>query len=305
MGMADIAISMGKAYGSSEFIEMIDKIMKTMINSALQASANNARDKGVFPRYDKHKILSSSFIKNVATKETIDIIKKHGLRNSRLLSIAPTGSISNVLGVSGGIEPYFMIYYNRTIKSMFEDDMIIQVVEKTPQELMKQLGIKDANDLPEYAKVTSQNIKFEDRARVQATVQKYVDTAISSTFNVPNEATVDDIKDIYFASWTNKLKGSTVFRDNCKKIGILTGGGVATQDQNPATPPTLEVTTIIYDKETGIKEADIETITVKDDGYEVKDVKKDVCPVCGEHLVKQGGCTKCSNNECHYEKCAL
>ena len=105
---------------------------------------------------------------------------------------------------------------------------------------MRFLGIEDHEDLPDWAKVTSQNIPFEKRARVQATIQKYVDTAISSTFNLPNEATIKDIEDIYLTSWKYGLKGATVFRDNCKKIGILTGGGEHF-DKNPAPKPELTI----------------------------------------------------------------
>ena len=138
------------------------------------------------------------------------------MRNSRLLSIAPTGSISNILGVSGGVEPFFMLGYQRTIKSMFEQERTVWVNEKTPQKMLNHLGLKDPNQLPAWAQITSQNIDFERRAEVQATIQKYVDTAISSTFNLPNEASTEDIENIYLTGWKKGFKGATVFRDNVK-----------------------------------------------------------------------------------------
>jgi len=127
MGLADLALTMGLGYGTPDFIRVLDTIMSTMANAAAQASAELAKKKGVFPKYDYDKIAVSRFFQEVYTEETKEMIKESGLRNSRLLSIAPTGSISNILGVSGGVEPYFMLGYQRTIKSMFEDEKNIWV----------------------------------------------------------------------------------------------------------------------------------------------------------------------------------
>jgi len=200
MGLADLALSMKIAYGSDDFQNVLREIMKSMANTAAQASAIRARDRGVFPKYSFEKISYSSFYQEVYTDETKDMIKAFGLRNSRLLSIAPNGSISNVLGVSGGVEPFFNHGYQREIQSMFSEIVKIWVYERTPLKLMKFLGIKNLEDLPEYAQITSQNIDFERRADVQAIIQKYVDTAISSTFNIPNEADVSDVVNIYMTA---------------------------------------------------------------------------------------------------------
>lgn len=225
MGLADMALSMKMAYGSEKFNSVLDTIMKEMGNSAAQASALRAKDLGVFPKYNYEYISNSLFFNEVYTPETRKLIKKYGLRNSRILSIAPTGSISNVLGVSGGVEPFFMLGYQREIKSFGEEPMKIWVYEKTPLALMKAYELDHHEELPEWALVTSQNIPFESRARVQSIIQKYVDTAISSTFNVNANAKVKDIEDIYMVSWKYGLKGATVFRDKCKKAGILSDGG--------------------------------------------------------------------------------
>lgn len=240
MGLADLALSMKLGYGTPEFIKHLDIIMSFMANSAAKASALRAKQLGVFPKYDYDKISSSKFFQDVYTDEVKELIREHGLRNSRLLSIAPTGSISNIMGVSGGVEPYFMLKYDRTIKSMFETERTIEVIEKTPAKLMKKMGLDHTSQLPEWAKTTSQNIDFQDRAIVQSTIQKYVDTAISSTFNISNSATTKDVEDIYTTGWRLGFKGTTVFRDNCKKIGILTGGG-DNFDKHPAVKPSFEI----------------------------------------------------------------
>jgi ribonucleoside-diphosphate reductase alpha chain len=148
MGLADLALSMKIGYGSPEFVKILGEIMSFMINAAAKASALRAKQLGVFPKYDYDKISRSRFYQEVFTDETKEMIQKYGLRNSRLVSIAPTGSISNIIGVSGGIEPYFMLAYNRTIKSMFETEVTIEVVEKTPAKLMNKMGLEHTNELP-------------------------------------------------------------------------------------------------------------------------------------------------------------
>ena len=111
MGLADLALSMGLEYGSNEFIKVLDTIMKEMANSAAQASALRAKELGVFPKYDWEAAKNSKFFQEVYTDETKNLIEKFGLRNSRLLSIAPTGSISNILGVSGGVSDFALTYF--------------------------------------------------------------------------------------------------------------------------------------------------------------------------------------------------
>lgn len=304
MGLADMALSMNMPYGSPEFIAVLDNIMKEMANSAAQASALRAKELGVFPKFNLEYTEASKFYQDVYTEETKDLIREHGLRNSRILSIAPTGSISNVLGVSGGVEPFFMLGYQREIKSFGEEPMKIWVVEKTPKKLMDHLSLKSPEELPEWAKITSQNIGFDDRAKVQATIQKYVDTAISSTFNVHADAKVKDIEEIYMVSWKYGLKGATVFRDKCKKAGILTDGGEVFS-HNPAPFPWITVDEKWNNKNTGEVREFSNHIQITDDKYKAQKFDVEKCPLCGSSLTKQGGCIKCSNLECIYEKCAI
>lgn len=110
MGLADLALSMKLGYGTPEFIEHLNEIMSFMANAAAKASALRAKQLGVFPKYDYDKISSSRFYQEVYTDETKEIVQKYGLRNSRLLSIAPTGSISNIMGVSGGVSDFALTY---------------------------------------------------------------------------------------------------------------------------------------------------------------------------------------------------
>jgi ribonucleoside-diphosphate reductase alpha chain len=304
MGLADVALSMRLPYGSPEFLEFLDILMRRMINSAAKTSALNAKEKGVFPKFDYELISKSKFYQTAIDEDTDALIKAHGLRNSRLLSIAPTGSISNILGVSGGVEPFFQINYTRRIVSMFEEERTITVWEKTPVALAEAMGIKP-DQLPEWALITSQNIEFEKRANVQQTIQKYVDTAISSTFNIPNSASVEDVMSIYQTAWEKGLKGATVFRDRCAKIGILAGINENTEDLNPATPPHIHLEEKWFNKKTNATEEYVTHVTINKTGYTPEKIAKELCPLCGDVLVKRQGCIQCNNPECDFEKCAI
>jgi len=304
MGLADLALAMKKPYGSPEFLEFLDIMMKNMLNSAARASARNARDKGAFPMYDYKKISSSRFYKETIEPETDELIKKYGMRNSRLLSVAPTGSISNILGVSGGVEPFFQINYTRRIISMFDEEKKITVWEKAPLEMAKVMKI-DPEELPEWAKITSQNISFQDRANVQATIQKYVDTAISSTFNIPNDASVQDVMNIYMTAWKQGLKGATVFRDRCAKIGILAGINENTEDLNPGNPPEMHLEEKWYNKKTQETKEYTTNVVIDGQRYIPNKIERELCPLCGSVLIKKQGCTQCSSDLCDYEKCEI
>ncbi|MFP4178333.1 MAG: adenosylcobalamin-dependent ribonucleoside-diphosphate reductase [Acholeplasmataceae bacterium] len=304
MGLADVALSMRLPYGSPEFLDFLDGLMRRMINVAARTTALQAKELGAFPEFDYAKVSASEFYRTAIDPKTDELIKAHGMRNSRLLSIAPTGSISNILGVSGGVEPFYQMNYTRRIVSMFDEEKTITVWEKTPVALAKAMNIKP-EELPDWALITSQNISFEDRANVQATIQKYVDTAISSTFNLPNSATVEDVMDIYKTAWKKGLKGATVFRDRCAKIGILAGVNEQTEDLNPATPPKLLVEEKWSNTVSGEVKEYVTTINVNPSGYVPEKIERELCPLCGSVLIKKQGCIQCNNPECDYEKCAV
>jgi ribonucleoside-diphosphate reductase alpha chain len=303
MGVADLALSMKMAYGSKPFLELLDVILFEMANLSAQASTLKAEKDGPFQLYDYNKISQSTFFKNVYTPATKELIQKFGLRNSRLLSIAPTGSISNLFGVSGGIEPFFLLNYERTIMSIGKEPQVITVWEKTPKALAKTLNIP-INNLPSWALVTSQNLDVKDRAMIQSIAQKYIDSAISSTFNIPNHYTTEDITFIYQMAWKDGLKGVTVFRDNCAKMGILSAQfGQEVVDKNPAMFPSFiieEEWTNKTTKET--KKFQHEIILEK---HNIKAInQKELCPECGSPLQKSEGCIKCVNKDCYYEACS-
>lgn len=222
MGLGDMLIKLGYTYGDVYSLELSNMIGRTMINSALQASALLAKDKGVYPKYND-KVLESKFFKTVANKDTKKLVEKYGLRNSQLLTCAPTGSISNLLGLSaGGIEPIFATYYNRKTETLHDGDFIYKVYSPIVKEYMDTVGITDDTNLPNYFVTAMNGIKPMGRVAMQAVWQQYIDASISSTVNLPNSATVQDVADIYMEAWKQGLKGITIFRDGCVRAGILT-----------------------------------------------------------------------------------
>ena len=221
MGLADMLIKLRMIYGSSMANSQVGGIMYKMSNKILQSSALLAKERGVYPKYSD-KVLDSKFLNHIATEDTMELIFEHGLRNAQLISIAPTGSISTMWGVSGGIEPIFALSHNRRSESLGDgEDVVYKVYAQIVQEYMDFAGITSEKDLPKYF-VTSHDIDYKDRIEFQGLIQTFVDNAISSTVNLPNSATVDDIEHLYMLAWENGLKGVTVYRDGCMREGILT-----------------------------------------------------------------------------------
>lgn len=224
-GLADMLIKMGIEYGSADAIYLCDRIGFTMADTAIGTSAYLARDRDYEP-YAKFKpeALHENlyFIENTS-EATKKAVKRYGLRNSQLLTIAPTGSISTMLGISGGIEPIFDISYTRKTESLHDEDVYYKVYTPIVKKFMDENGMKEGEEkyLPSYFK-TAKTIEPKKRIQMQSIWQKHIDASISSTVNLPASATVKDVEKLYISAWKNGLKGLTVFRENCARTGILT-----------------------------------------------------------------------------------
>lgn len=225
MGLADMLIKMEVPYNSPTARLRCTAIADTMACWAILASCELAVEFGAFPMCDSDKIANSNFIKNldlnVDSPKLFEGIKKNGLRNSQLLSIAPTGTISTMLGISGGIEPIFSKSYTRVTKSLDGGEKSYKVYTPIVKEYMDAHRLTDESQLPEWF-VTAQDIGYEDRVDMQATWQKYIDASISSTVNLPEDFPKEKVIDIYMRAWKRGCKGITVFRDGCKRDSILT-----------------------------------------------------------------------------------
>ena len=220
MGLADMLIKMEIRYGSPEAIEICDKIGFEMANAAISESAMLACTDVPYPKY-KNCIMQSEFFKKNTTNKTTEQVMLNGLNNSQLLTIAPTGSTSSMLGVSGGIEPIYANYYTRKTESLHGEDKYYKVYTPIVERYMKEHDLKDDSELPEYF-VTAQTLDYRNRIDMQSVWQKHIDASISSTVNVPNDFTVEETEDLYMYAWEKGLKGVTIFRDGCKRAGILT-----------------------------------------------------------------------------------
>lgn len=223
MGFADMLLKMGCQYDSSRALDIIEIIGKTLVNTGLEESALLAMDTESFPECDLRLILASTFItvlrnSNVIEDNTIDLIKRYGLRNSQLFTIAPTGSISTMLGVSGGVEPIFATHYTRKTQSLHGEDVYYNVYTPIIQKMID-TGVISEENVSTIA--TAQNIDPFDRVTIQAQWQRFIDASISSTVNVTNDTTVETIRDLYQAAWEEGCKGLTIYRAGCKKEGVL------------------------------------------------------------------------------------
>lgn len=220
MGLADMLIKMELPYDSEQARQLCEEIGLVMADQALYTSAFLAGHAGSYNNY-KSCVQKSEFLKNNTCESTKEVIEAYGLRNSQLLTIAPTGTISTMLGISGGIEPIFANSYTRKTESLHGHDEYYKVYTPIVKEYMDKHGIKDEAELPNWF-CTSSTISPLNRVLMQGVWQKHIDASISSTVNLPEEATIEDVEEIYLNAWKEGLKGITVFRNGCKRLGILT-----------------------------------------------------------------------------------
>lgn len=221
MGLADMLIKLGIVYGEKEALELCDKIGFLMANKAIAASALLAKEKGAYPKYQVEKVMSTPYFQANTSEATKELVKKYGLRNSQLLTIAPTGTLSTMLGISGGIEPVYANYYERKTESLHGTDVYYKVYTKIVENYMREFRIEDDRDLPEFF-TTAMSLEYHQRIDMQSVWQTHVDASISSTVNVPNHFTVEETENLYLYAYEKGLKGITIFRDGCKRTGVLT-----------------------------------------------------------------------------------
>ena len=219
-GLADMLIKLGITYGSSEALDICDLIGETMAHEAIKTSVVLAKHFGEYPMFNKEAVVSSTYFRRHDYDGLQEAVEKFGMRNSQLLTIAPTGSLSTMLGVSGGIEPIYDTHYVRKTESLHGEDVYYTVYTPIVERYMKEHDITDVKDLPEFF-ITAKTLNGYDRIDMQSVWQNHIDASISSTVNLPEEATVEDVEKLYIDAWYKGLKGLTIFRDNCARLGVL------------------------------------------------------------------------------------
>lgn len=239
LGLGDMLIMLGLKYGSKESLEVIEQVYRTIASEAVKTSLALAKEKGAFPKCTtaiKQAIVTSDFIRNLNLPFTvIDEIQRNGLYNSQLLTCAPTGSIGTMLQVSTGVEPNFAFSYNRRTVSLNNEETVYKVETQIVTDYKKATG---ATELPDYF-VASADIDYKDRIAVQAQLQRFIDASISSTVNLPNKTTVEEVADLYMLAWKSGLKGITIWRDGCQRQAILSTDQ-KTEKKEEETKPEIE-----------------------------------------------------------------
>lgn len=234
-GFANASEILGFPYASEESLKFLEGTLRTLRDDIYMASVNLAREKGSFPGFDRDKYLASPFIQTLP-EHIQEAIYKHGIRNSHLLSIAPTGTISlTANNISSGIEPVFAHYYDRTVQT--EDG---PVVERIMDHAYGMYGVKGR---------TADELTVDEHLAVQALAQKYVDSSISKTINVGSNVSFEDFKAVYTNAYEMGIKGVTTFRAAGKRYGIL--NAVEEAPEEPSEEPSGEACYI--DPNTGRK----------------------------------------------------
>ncbi|MDF9295552.1 vitamin B12-dependent ribonucleotide reductase [Geobacillus stearothermophilus] len=297
MGLADLLIYCEKAYGSEEGNQLVDELFRTIATTAYRASIELAKEKGSFPflvgeTEEETQKLREAFINTGYMKRMPDDIRqdilKYGIRNSHLLTVAPTGSTGTMVGVSTGLEPYFSFSYYRSGRL----GKFIEVKADIVQEYLDKHPEADPNHLPPWF-VTAMDLPPEAHADVQCIIQRWVDSSLSKTVNAPRGYTVEQVQKVYERLWRGGAKGGTVYVDGSRDAQVLTLKAEENriEEQLELLPEEQE------EKETKRAVVLVDTIQdVRATDVTIGSEIGNICPICREGTVEEiGGCNTCTN----------
>ncbi len=238
-GLADALIMCGARYGSRDAVRLTEIWLKALQRAAYMASVELAKEKGAFPLFDADQYLAGESIKEL-DEDVRAAIAEHGIRNALLTSVAPTGTISLFAdNVSSGLEPVFSFKYRRHVL-MPDGTRREEDVSDYAFRLFRRLNGSETPLTPAF--VDAQSLSPEDHLVMQATVQKYIDSSISKTINVPEDTSFDDFKDIYMQAYKLGCKGCTTYRPNDVTGAVLEVGDKkkadAVEPELPLEAPT-------------------------------------------------------------------
>lgn len=288
MGLADLLVYCEKEYGSQEGNELVDKVFETIATTAYRESIELAKEKGSFPflmgeTTEETNRLRTAFIETgymkKMPKDIREAILENGIRNSHLLTVAPTGSTGTMVGVSTGLEPYFSFTYYRSGRL----GKFIEVKAEIVQEYLDQHPEVSSDELPNWF-VTAMELAPEAHADVQCVIQRWVDSSISKTVNAPQGYTVEQVQKVYERLYNGGAKGGTVYVDGSRDSQVLTlkAEENSHKEEHHHDKPKVVLVETIQD----LRSTDV-TI-----GSEIGDT----CPVCRKGKVKEiGGCNTCDN----------
>jgi len=300
MGFADMLYKLDIGYNTPEGFDMADKVMKTIQEASHQMSQELAEEKGVFKNYDK------------------SVYQERGvkMRNAALTNIAPTGTISMTMDVSGGVEPYFALayYYKHVLGGNVDLTYFNKHLEKALKEngcwsdsIKKQIinngSLQNVAGIPDSVKkvfVTSMDISASDHIKMQAAFQKHCDNAISKTVNFPYSATKKDVMDGYLMAWRAGCKGCTVYRDGSRDKQILNIAKDEDKNKEQLDPnagvtdemPMVNQSKVVTNGHNPVKSANKKEV-----------IASGVCPECGGAIMISEGCYTCQN--CGVSACSI
>ncbi|MGC9139324.1 adenosylcobalamin-dependent ribonucleoside-diphosphate reductase [Athalassotoga sp.] len=255
MGFADLLYMMNIPYDSEEAFKFASNLMAELALESHRASYELGKEKGNFPLYEKSKYaqeggfipfaMGSSDLDGELKKEFVELSKFH--RNVAVMTVAPTGSISNIADTSSGLEPNFLLAYTRYMNKsdgtkeplVYVNKILVERLgnlldENMKKEIIENGTLKNIQSIPEKIKrvfVVSHDISSEAHLKMQEAFQNYVDNNISKTINMPNSATVEDILDIYIRALKSNVRGITIYRDGSLQMQVLNANkNVKTKD---------------------------------------------------------------------------
>ncbi|MCM3632286.1 adenosylcobalamin-dependent ribonucleoside-diphosphate reductase [Paenibacillus camelliae] len=243
MGLAELMIKLKVRYGSPESLKFLDKLYGFIAKEAYLASAEIAGEKGSFEAFDADLFLQSGFMKNMILEfpEVEEAIRATGMRNVTVITQAPTGSTGTMVGTSTGIEPYFAFQYYRQSRLGF-DAQYVPIAQQW-------LDAHPNQELPDYF-VTAMSLTAEDHIRVQAAIQRWVDSSISKTANCPNDFTVEETEKLYELAYELGCKGVTIYRDGSRDVQVLSTSS-KDEEKKDEVQPAQEAAASITEPATG------------------------------------------------------
>lgn len=212
MGLAELMIDLGVRYGSEESVAFIDKLYSFIARAAYETSVELAQEKGAFPNFDGEKFIQSGFMQGMP-QDVREAVRKRGIRNVTLLTQAPTGTTGTMVNTSTGIEPFFSwVYYRKSRLGLHEEQvpLVKEYFDAHPGE----------TELPDYF-VTAMDLTPQEHVKVQAAIQRWVDSSISKTSNLPNHYTVEQTRELYEYMYELGCKGGTIYRDGSRDEQVL------------------------------------------------------------------------------------
>ncbi|WP_457754625.1 adenosylcobalamin-dependent ribonucleoside-diphosphate reductase [Thermococcus sp.] len=351
MGLADALFKLGIPYNSKEGFGFMRKVTEYLTFYAYKYSVEAAKKRGTFPLYDKSdypegKLPVEGFyhreIWNLPWDELAEEIKRYGVRNAMVTTCPPTGSVSMIADTSSGIEPIFALVYKKsvTVGEFYYVDPVFEAELKKrglySDELLAKISnnygsVQGLEEIPEDMQrvfVTAMDVHWLDHILAQASIQLWLTDSASKTINMPNDATVEDVKAAYLLAYKLGCKGVTVYRDGSLSVQVYSVEGEK-KKRVPAKPSEYAKSILkeIVEKEPWLRRfIDVEAILNGTNGKndiskpsfhlslnidvthqhvqsKIAEAKSGVCPVCGAPTVFESGCEVCKN--CGWSKCVI